>query len=98
VRDYVVELYVSRADPAGAARGAEQAWLAAEELTREGTAVRVVRSIFVPADETCFLLYQAGAPEHVEEAARRGEVRFDRIAEAVTWSRATQRREEALRL
>ena len=57
--EYLVELYVSRSDAAGAEQGAERARLAAEELRREGAAVRYVRSIFVPEDETCFLLYEA---------------------------------------
>jgi hypothetical protein len=56
---------------------------ASEELTREGTAVRFVRSVFVPEDETCFCLYEAGSVDVVREAARRAALAFDRVAAAV---------------
>jgi hypothetical protein len=77
-------LYVSRTDAPAVERGAERARLAAEQLAREGTPVRYLRSIFVPEDETCFLLYEATRAEDVEEAARRAAVPFERVAEAVT--------------
>jgi hypothetical protein len=77
---FLVELYVSRGDAGTVIRGAERARLAAEELTREGTPVGYLRSIFVPADETCFFLYEAAAAEDVEEAARRASLPFDHVA------------------
>lgn len=85
--EFLVELYVPETDPAAAGRGAQSARLAAEELTREGTAVTYLQSIFVPEDETCFFLYEAGAAEDVEEAARRASIRFERIAVALTQSK-----------
>jgi hypothetical protein len=81
--EFLVELYVSRTDGAAVESGAESARLAAEELTREGTLVRYVRSIFVPDDETCFHLYEAAKVEDVVEAARRASLPFERIAEAI---------------
>jgi Protein of unknown function (DUF4242) len=83
VAEFLVELYVSRTDTVGAERGAERARLAAEELTREGTPVRYLRSIFVPEDETCFYLCEAASLEVVRETARRADLSFERIAEAV---------------
>jgi hypothetical protein len=80
---YLVELYVSRHDSASVDRGADRAREAAAELTREGTAVRYVRSIFVPEDETCLLLYEAESVAAVDAAARRAGFAFDRIAAAV---------------
>ena len=85
--EYLVELYVSRADAGAAERGADEARVAAEQLTREGTPVRYLRSIFVPDDETCFLLYEAGSVESVREAVRRAAIPFDRVAEAITESK-----------
>jgi hypothetical protein len=82
VTEFLVELYVSRADEAAVQRGAQRSRLAAEQLTREGTPVRYLRSIFVPEDETCFLLYEAASPDAVREAARRAELPFTRVAEA----------------
>jgi hypothetical protein len=83
VTGFLVELYVSQSDAAAVAHGAERTRLAAEELTREGTPVRYLRSIFVPEDETCFFLCEAGSAEAVREAVRRAALTFDRVAEAV---------------
>jgi hypothetical protein len=80
---FLVELYVSRADGAAAERGTQRVRVAAEQLTREGTPVRYVRSIFVPDDETWFVLCEADSEEAVREAAGRADLRFERIAEAV---------------
>jgi hypothetical protein len=82
--EFIVELYVPRVDgDAAAERRARSARLAADELTREGRAVQLVRSIFVPDDETCFLLYEATAADDVEEAARRALLPFDHVALAI---------------
>lgn len=85
--EFVVELYVSQAGGHTVERGAERARRAARELSREGTTVRYLRSIFVPDDETCFYLYEAAAAEDVQEAARRAGLKFERVAEAVGDSR-----------
>lgn len=84
--EFVVECYVSRTDAGAVERGAERARLAAEELTREGTPVRYLRSIFVPEDETCFFMCEAGSADAVREAARRAALPFERVAEAVAES------------
>ena len=55
----------------------------AAEVTREGTAVRYLRSIYVPADETCFHLFESLSIEGVEEVGRRAGLVFGRITEAV---------------
>ena len=49
-----------------------------------GTPVRYLRSLFVPDDETCFLLYEAASAEAVRETVRRAGLAFERITEAVT--------------
>jgi len=81
--EYLVELYLSRADVAAVERGAARARLAAEELTREGRPVRYLRSIFVPEDETCFYLCEACSAEVVREVARRATLTFERVTEAM---------------
>jgi hypothetical protein len=80
---FLVESYVARTDAASALRLAKDARRAAETLCREGTPVRYQRSIFVPEDETCFHLYEAESADAVREAARRAELRIDRIADAL---------------
>lgn len=81
--EYILELYVSRGDPTTVAAGAERARAAAEELTAEGTHVRYVRAIFVPEDETCFFLYEAGSADAVREAAARAGLGAERVTEAL---------------
>jgi hypothetical protein len=80
--EFLVELYVSRADGASTGPGAERARRAAEELSRQGTAIRYLRSIFVPDDETCFHLYRASSVEAVREVGSRAGLQFERISEA----------------
>ncbi len=82
-----MECYVSRADGAGIERGESRAHIAADELTREGTPVRLVRSILIPEDETCFYLYEAETAEAVREAARRAALPLERITEAISVSK-----------
>jgi hypothetical protein len=83
VAEFLVELYVSRADAVAVERAAARTRLAAEQLTQEGMPVRYLRSIFVPEDETCFFLFEAASAEQVREAARRAYLSFERLAEAV---------------
>ena len=86
--EFLVELYV----PRGVARGfeleAERARAAAEQLTLEGTRVRCVRSILVPDDETCLLLYEADSIDAVREASVRSGLAFERISAAVACTNA----------
>ena len=63
--EYFIETYVPRAAAAAVGRGAELARAAADALAREGTAVRYLRSIFVPEDETCFYVYEAESADAV---------------------------------
>ena len=89
--EFLLECYVSRTDGGAVERGEQRARSAADELTREGTRVRLDRSIFVPEDETCFYLYEAETVDGVREAARRAGLPFERIAEAISESkRATE--------
>jgi len=80
---YLAELYVPRSGSDGVRDAAARARTAADELRRTGTAVRFLRSIFVPAEETCFLLYEAESPESVRRAGVLAGIAPDRILEAV---------------
>jgi hypothetical protein len=82
--EYAVELFLGRPSAAALDDLAERARLAAAELARSGTAVRYVRSILVPADETCFVLYEAESADAVARATRLAELTFERIVEALT--------------
>ena len=69
MKSYLVELYRPAGSDAGLA-GAEEARAAAAALTDEWTEVRYLRSFFIPADETCFHLFEAASDEAIAEAAR----------------------------
>jgi hypothetical protein len=81
--EFLIEIYVARADGAAVEHQARSARRAALELTREGKPVQYLRSIFVPEDETCFFLYEASTADDVEEAGRRASLAFDRVALAI---------------
>ncbi|HST24583.1 MAG TPA: hypothetical protein VLJ76_01185 [Gaiellaceae bacterium] len=81
--EYLVELYVSRTDAGPLAEWIETARRAAEELSRQGTRVLQLRSIFVPEDETCLLLYEASSADAVHEVARRAQLSFERLSAVV---------------
>jgi Nickel responsive protein SCO4226-like len=81
MNEFLVELYVSKTSGGAVAAGEECLGAAAAELTAEGRPVRLVRSIFVPEDETCFLLVDATSAEDVREAARRAALTIDRVVE-----------------
>jgi hypothetical protein len=83
MHEFLAELYVSRTDADVVGHCASRARLGAEALSREGTPVRYLRSIFVPDDETCFYLFEAASADGVRAVADRAGLRFDRIAEAL---------------
>ena len=74
--EYLVELYtVADPDPAALAR------------LGDGTAVRYLRSILIPGDETCLHLVEADSAERVAEAFEQAGLAADRIVEAVDLQR-----------
>ncbi len=81
VNSYVVELQLTAGDAANVAAAGELARSAAEQLTREGTAVRCVRSVYVPEEDTCLLVFEASTVEAVDRAGRRAGLTYERIAE-----------------
>lgn len=89
---YALELYVAQAGTDGVPDAAKRASREADRLSLEGTVVRFIRSIFLPGDETCFLVLESASRAAIEETARRAEIRFERIVEieiepeGVEWS------------
>ena len=77
--EFLVELYRSRRDVQAAADDGERARLAAESVRQDGTPVRLVRSIFVPDDETCFLLFEAESADAVRTATARAGLPCDEV-------------------
>ena len=81
VKSYVVELQLPAGDATDVAAAGERARSAAEQLSREGTVVRWVRSVYVPEEDTCLLVFEAPTPEAVDLAGRRAGLTYDRIVE-----------------
>jgi Nickel responsive protein SCO4226-like len=79
---YVLELYLPRLGAGALPEAAARADSASEQLCREGTPVRFLRSIFLPGDEICFLVFEGPSDEAVAEAARRAEIAFERVLPA----------------
>jgi hypothetical protein len=82
--EYLLELYVSPADAYLAAGDGRSIREAADELARRGAQVRYRRSIFVPADETCFVLLEADSIEEIHDVTRLANVPCDRVSQAVS--------------
>jgi hypothetical protein len=80
---FLAEFYLPATSPGGTAEALARARAAAEEVAREGDLLRLLRIIFVPGDETCFVAYEAASSEAVAEAGRRAGLDFDRIVAAV---------------
>jgi hypothetical protein len=79
--EFLVELYIPKTSRDAGAVASERLRRSAAELTAEGRPVGLVRSIYVPEDETCFLLVEAASAEVVRETARRAAVSYERVVE-----------------
>jgi hypothetical protein len=78
VARYIVEAYLA-ADPAAL----EHARAAARHVSAIAPAVRYVRTIFLPDDETVFHMFDAPSASAVREPASAVSMHVDRLAEAV---------------
>ena len=56
---------------------------ATRTMRKEGARVRFLRSVLVPEDETCLLLFEANSAETVNELGRRASVTLTRVLETV---------------
>jgi hypothetical protein len=81
---YVVESFLPRSRGRELDAMAGRARRAARDLSREGTPVSYVRSVFVSADELCFHFFEAETPRAAQDACTRSGLVVDRIAEATS--------------
>jgi hypothetical protein len=80
---YLTEAYLSRSSAEEVDAAARRARVAAEQLAREGTAIRYVRTTFLPDDEMCFHLFEADTRAAVEDVSRRAALGRVRIVPAI---------------
>lgn len=58
--------------------------LVTREMRSEGSTVRFLRTIYVPEDGRCFLLFEGGSASEIGVAAGRAGLAFDGLVEATT--------------
>jgi hypothetical protein len=83
VQSYLAETYLARPRANELEAHERCARAAAQELRQQGTPVRFIGSMFLPADEICFYLFEAISAEAVGAACERAALRFERVVEAV---------------
>ena len=82
--EFLAETYTPRGDGGPAAPGADEAVRAAGQASQPGAPVRFLGAILVPAEETCFWLYQAPSADAVRAAMTSARLRPERITPAVS--------------
>ena len=80
---YLVETYLARGQAGERAARERRARSVAAELMGEGIPVRFDRSIHVPEDEICFLVFDAESHHDAVLAAQRAGLEPLRVVEAV---------------
>lgn len=92
--NFLVESYVPKARASELVEMERRVRAAADELSREGTPLQLVRSTYLPDDEVCLHLFVAASPDAVRALTERIGLRFERISEAVEPALTTHRKGE----
>lgn len=79
---FLAELYLPSTDVQGHRTASRKAERAAAELARGGADIRYVRSVFVPGDEMCLLLFEADSEQTVALVGATAGLSFDRVVAA----------------
>jgi hypothetical protein len=82
--EYLIELYVPAAGSSSAGTGAGSVRQAVTAVAAQGNDAQYLRSIYVAADETCFVLIDAETIEIAQEVARRADVAANRVSEVAS--------------
>jgi hypothetical protein len=82
VAHYAVELYLPRLRPDELSEAIDSAAAAARRTSPTETQVRFSRSLFLPGDEVCFLLFEAPSACAVESVVRSAGITFERVIQA----------------
>ena len=81
---YVVERHLPNFTGEQVAAAAKRAKEATTEMTKEGTPVRYMRSIFIPGEDKCFCLFESESADSVLQANKRADLPVQRISEALS--------------
>ena len=85
---FLAEGYLSSATADGLARDGTRAAAATSELAWDTGWVCYLGSIFLPADQTCLLIFEASAAEYVSRACHRAGLPCERVTAAMIAGRA----------
>jgi hypothetical protein len=83
---FMVERYLPGVSAGQTAAAELLAKQLAMRLPGEGGVVRLLRSLFVPQDEQCFVLFQATSAHALAETLERLGIAYERIAEVIDLS------------
>ena len=96
---FLAETYLPRSRAGDSSRAARCARAAAEQLSREGTSVRHVRTTLLPEDETCFHVFDATSERRTFDARGRADQsqrlnaqQLERLIQILTMSATTRPR------
>jgi len=78
---FALELYLHR-HPEAEAELVARARAMEAAAGRDRVPLTFLRSIFLPGDEVCFLVFESCSAEAVAQAARDGQIAFERVVEA----------------
>ena len=81
---YVVERHLPNFTGEQVAAAAKRAKETTAEMTREGTPVRYMRSIFIPGEDKCYCLFEGESADAVRQANQRAELPVESISEALS--------------
>jgi len=79
---FIVETYLSRDAEGEPDLTVARTIVAAAEMAASGRSIRFLRSIFIPDDETCLILFEATSADVVVATARQAGLDPDRVARA----------------
>lgn len=82
MKQYMVERHLPGFPPEQLPAAAAAAKRTAQEMAAEGSAIRYVRSTWIPADEQCYCLFEAASAEIVEELQGRAQLPYDAVHDA----------------
>lgn len=80
---FLVEVYAPGVKQPGFMAVVGRLRRAASSLADEGIGVRYLRGILLPAEETCFHLFDAPSAAAVAEASRRAELDHERVVAVI---------------
>ena len=81
---YVVERHLPNFTGEQVAAAAKRAKDTTAEMSREGTPVRDLRSIFIPGEDKCYCLFEGESADLVRRANERAELPVESISEALS--------------